>query len=75
MMSCGKWAPLKLIAIVVIPHDAPLVMKGDHTANGLKCKFATKPLAQRHLKDVGIEAELKIQEFGAYIATTFMGNF
>src|SRR2546426_10412742 len=43
MMSCGKWAPLKLIAIVVLPHDAPLVMKGDHTAKGLKCKFATKP--------------------------------
>src|SRR6266436_7868552 len=44
MMSCGKWAPLQLIAIVVLPHDAPLVMKGDHTANGLKCKFATKPM-------------------------------
>jgi hypothetical protein len=44
MMSCGKWAPLKLIAIVMLPHDAPLVMKEDHTANGLKCKFATKPL-------------------------------
>ena len=32
-------------------------------------------LAQRHLKDVGIEAELKIQEFGAYSATTFVGKF
>ena len=27
-------------------------------------------LVQRYLKDVGIEAELKLQEFGAYIATT-----
>jgi hypothetical protein len=43
MISGGKWAPLKLIAIVVLPHDARLVMEGDHTANGLKCKFATKP--------------------------------
>src|SRR5262249_52254891 len=32
-------------------------------------------LAQRALKDVGIEAELKIQEFGAYMATTFVGKF
>jgi ABC-type transport system substrate-binding protein len=32
-------------------------------------------LAQRHLKDVGIEAALKIQEFGAYSATTFLGQF
>ena len=39
-----KWAPLKLIAIVVLPHDALLVMGGDHAANGLKCKFATEPL-------------------------------
>jgi ABC-type transport system substrate-binding protein len=32
-------------------------------------------LAQRHLKDVGIDAELKIQEFGAYMTTTFQGKF
>jgi peptide/nickel transport system substrate-binding protein len=32
-------------------------------------------LAQRYLKDVGIEAELKIQEYGAYMATTFAGKF
>jgi peptide/nickel transport system substrate-binding protein len=32
-------------------------------------------LAQRYLKEVGIEAELKIQEFGAYVATTFIGKF
>jgi len=43
MMSCGKWAPLKLMAIVTLPHDARLVMGGDHIANGLKCKFATEP--------------------------------
>ena len=44
MISGGKWAPLKLIAIVVLLHDVLLVMEGDHTANGLKYNFATKPL-------------------------------
>jgi hypothetical protein len=34
---------LKLIAIVALPHDALVVMKGNHTANGLKGKFATQP--------------------------------
>jgi peptide/nickel transport system substrate-binding protein len=32
-------------------------------------------LTQRFLKDVGIEAELKIQEYGAYFATTIQGKF
>jgi peptide/nickel transport system substrate-binding protein len=32
-------------------------------------------LLQQYLKDVGIEAELKPQEYGAYIATTFMGKY
>jgi peptide/nickel transport system substrate-binding protein len=32
-------------------------------------------LAQRYLKDGGIEAELKLQEYGAYMATTFAGKF
>jgi hypothetical protein len=44
MISGGKWAPLKLLAIVVLPHDVLWVMEGDHTANGLKYNFATKPL-------------------------------
>ena len=35
----------------------------------------TFQLAQRYLKDVGIEAELQLQEYGAYIATTFLGKF
>jgi len=30
---------------------------------------------QRYLKDVGIEAELQLQEYGAYMATTFSGKF
>jgi ABC-type transport system substrate-binding protein len=32
------------------------------------------PLVQRSLTDIGIEAELKLQEFGAYIATTASGT-
>jgi peptide/nickel transport system substrate-binding protein len=32
-------------------------------------------LAQRYLKDVGIEVEIKIQEYGAYMATTDKGKF
>jgi len=32
-------------------------------------------LVQRFLKDVGIEAELKLQEYGAYFATTVQGRF
>jgi len=32
-------------------------------------------LVQRYLKDVGIEAELKLQELGAFIATTGSGKF
>jgi hypothetical protein len=36
MISGGKWAPLKLIAIVVLPHESSVVMEGDHTANGPK---------------------------------------
>src|SRR5215468_7377072 len=32
-------------------------------------------LVQRYLKDVGIEAELKLQEYGAYMATTAQGKY
>ena len=32
-------------------------------------------LIQGYLKDVGIEVELKLQEFGAYMATTFAGKY
>jgi len=32
-------------------------------------------LVQRYLKDVGIQAELKLQEFAAFIATTRQGKF
>jgi peptide/nickel transport system substrate-binding protein len=32
-------------------------------------------LVQRYLKDVRIEAEMKLQEYGAYMATTFLGKY
>jgi peptide/nickel transport system substrate-binding protein len=32
-------------------------------------------LVQRYLKDVGIEAELKLQEYGAYMLTTNQGKY
>jgi peptide/nickel transport system substrate-binding protein len=32
-------------------------------------------LVQHSLKDVGIEVELKVQEYGAYMATTFLGKY
>jgi peptide/nickel transport system substrate-binding protein len=32
-------------------------------------------LVQNYLKDVGIEVEMKVQEYGAYMATTFAGKF
>jgi hypothetical protein len=42
MTALGKWAPLKLIAIVALPHASPLVIAGEHTAHGLNGKLATK---------------------------------
>lgn len=32
-------------------------------------------MVQRQLKEVGIDAELKLQEYGAYISTTFLGKY
>lgn len=32
-------------------------------------------LLQQYLKEVNIEAEIKMQEYGAYMATTFIGKF
>jgi hypothetical protein len=42
MTTGGKCAPLKLIAIVSLPHALPLIIEGEHTANGLNGKLATK---------------------------------
>ena len=32
-------------------------------------------VVQRHLKESGIDAELKVQEYGAYISSTFLGKY
>ena len=32
-------------------------------------------LAQRQLKESGIDAEINMQEFGAYVSTTFLGKY
>jgi peptide/nickel transport system substrate-binding protein len=68
------------------PPEAKRLLAAAGFPKGFKTQLWTTPglgpalldatqLAQRHLKEVGIEAELKIQEFGAYISTTFVGNF
>jgi hypothetical protein len=36
MTSLGKWAPLKLTAIVCLPLCAPWFAEGEHTPNGLE---------------------------------------
>jgi peptide/nickel transport system substrate-binding protein len=47
-----------------------------HTSGGWGPDFVdAAQLVQRDLKDVGIEAELKIQEYGAFFATTAQGKF
>jgi peptide/nickel transport system substrate-binding protein len=49
-----------------------------HTTNGTGAGPAlvdAAQLAQRSLKEVGIETELKIEEYGAYMATTYLGKF
>jgi peptide/nickel transport system substrate-binding protein len=47
-----------------------------HTTGGLgPFLLDVAQLAQRALKEVGIAAELKIQEYGAYMATTVLGKF
>jgi hypothetical protein len=36
MISLGKWAPLKLIALGLLPLVCPWIMEGENTVNGLK---------------------------------------
>jgi peptide/nickel transport system substrate-binding protein len=54
--------------------------------NGFKTQLTASPgygrdllddvqLVQQYLKDVGIEVEMKLQEYGAYVATTAQGKF
>src|SRR5215470_15362374 len=43
MTSGGKWAPLKLIAIVALPHDARWLREEDDTSKRLKEKLRQNP--------------------------------
>ena len=68
------------------PQEAKRLLAEAGFAKGLKTSIATTngygpdlldvvQLVQRNLKDVGIEAAMKIQEYGAYMATTFLGKY
>ena len=68
------------------PKEAKRLLAGAGFPNGFKTQLTVTPgfgrdhlddaqVVQRFLKDIGIEAELKIQEYGAYAATTAQGKF
>ena len=68
------------------PKEARRLLAEAGYAKGLKTQLTVSSgygrdlieatqLVQRYLKDVGIEVELKIQEYGAYQATTGQGKF
>jgi peptide/nickel transport system substrate-binding protein len=68
------------------PKEARRLLAEAGHPKGLKTLFTvssgygrdlidTAQLVQRYLKEVGIEAELKLQEYGAYMATTGQGKF
>jgi ABC-type transport system substrate-binding protein len=68
------------------PKEARRLLTEAGFPNGFKTQLTATPgfgrdllddvqLVQRFLKDVGIEVEIKIQEYGAYAATTAQGKF
>jgi peptide/nickel transport system substrate-binding protein len=68
------------------PREAKRLLVEAGFPKGFKTQMNTTPgygrdlidaaqLVQGYLKDVGIEAELKLQEYGAYLATTFAGKY
>ena len=68
------------------PKEARRLLAEAGFAKGLKTSISTTngygpdlpdtvQLVQRSLKDVGIEAEMKLQEYGAYMATTYLGKY
>jgi len=67
------------------PKEARRLLAEAGYPNGLKTQLTATTglgrdliddaqLVQHYLKDVGIEVELKLQEFGAYMATTFAAS-
>src|SRR5215831_9385392 len=68
------------------PKEAKRLLAEAGFPKGFKTQLTVTPgfgrdlvddaqLVQRFLKDVGIDAEMKIQEYGAYVATTAQGKF
>jgi peptide/nickel transport system substrate-binding protein len=68
------------------PKEARRLLTEAGFPDGLKTQLTVTPgfgrdfiddaqLVQRYLKDIGIKADLKIQEYGAYAATTAQGKF
>ena len=68
------------------PQEARRLLAAAGYPKGLKTQLTTTSgfgrdlvdavqLVQRYLKEVGLETELKIQEYGAYQATTGQGKF
>ena len=68
------------------PQEARRLLAEAGVAKGWKTSIATTngygpdlldvvQLVQRNLKDIGIEAAMKVQEYGAYMATTFLGKY
>jgi ABC-type transport system substrate-binding protein len=68
------------------PVEAKSLLAAAGYPDGLKVELVSTPgygqtfvqmveLVQQDLKSVGIDAEIKMQEYTAYIATTFAGKF
>jgi peptide/nickel transport system substrate-binding protein len=68
------------------PKEARRLLAEAGFPGGLKTQLTATPgygidvvdsvqLVQRQLKESGIDAELKLQEYGAYIGTTFLGKY
>src|SRR5215471_4384156 len=68
------------------PKEARRLLAEAGFPNGLKTQLTSTQgygidivdavqLVQRQLKESGIDAELKLQEYGAYIGTTFLGKY
>jgi peptide/nickel transport system substrate-binding protein len=68
------------------PKEARRLLAEAGFPKGFKTQLTVSPgygrdllddaqLVQQYLKDVGIEAEMKIQEYSAYVATTAQGKF
>jgi len=65
----------RLLAEAGVPKGFKILLHATNgTGAGPQVTDAAQ-LAQRDLKEVGIEAELKIEEYGAYMATTYIGKF